>query len=345
LVGADRGFALLAASVAVLFVTSFAFAAIALIFRLRNAWVERRRRQLFDRWEPIALEVLGGAAPDSALLRMVETREVSVFLSFLMGYARRLKGDEGAIVRRLARPYLPALAATVRRGGPETRGLAVHRLAEIGMPDYAVVVAGALEDRSSAVALIAARGLFRRGQERFFPAVLAQLPRFAHLSRSFLASLLSQGGSGAAPLLRGILADPSTPAVVRAVGVDSLRLLNDLDALPLAAELLRTSSDRELVTACLKLVRQLGHHDHLPLVRALVRSPDPLIRATAAGALGAIGGPNDVPLLQEALDDELYWVSLQAARGLMALGEIETLRRLAASNGPWAVLARQVLSE
>ena len=300
---------------------------------------------MFERWEPAALDVLGGAAPDSALLRQVEAAEVPVFLSFLMGYARRVKGDEGATVRRLARPYLPALATAVGRGGAEKRGLAVHRLAEIGMPDYAVVVAGALEDRSPAVALIAARGLFRRGQERFFPAVLAQLPRFAHLSRSFLASLLSEGGSGAAPLLRGILADVSTPAVVRAVGVDSLRLLNDLDALPLAAEFLGTSSDRELVTACLKLVRQLGHHDHLPLVRALVRSPDPLIRATATGALGAIGGADDVPLLQDALADELYWVSLEAARGLMALGELEALRRVAASSGPWAVLAQQVLSE
>ena len=343
--GADRGFALLAVSVGVLFVVSLAFAAIALLFRLRNAWVERRRSRLTDRWEPLLLEVLGGSAPEGALLRQVERAEVSVFLSFLMGYARRLKGDEGATVRRLAKPYLPALATSVRRGGAEKRGLAVHRLAEVGMPDYAVVVAGALEDRSSAVALIAARGLFRRGQERFFPAVLAQLPRFAHLSRSFLASLLSEGGSGAAPLLRAILVDPSTPAVLRAVSVDALRLLNDLDSLPLAAEFLRTSSDRELVTACLRLVRQLGHHDHVPLVRPLMKSPDPVIRAAAAGALGAIGDIDDVPVLQDALGDTNYWVSLEAARGLMALGETETLLRLAASTGPWAVLAQQVLSE
>ena len=332
-------------SVAVLFAVSFAFAAIALLFRLRNAWVERRRSRLTDRWEPLLLEVLGGSAPEAVLLRQVEAAEVQVFLSFLMGYARRLKGEEGATVRRLAKPYLPALATSVSRGGAEKRGLAVHRLAEVGLPDYAVVVAGALEDRSSAVALIAARGLFRRGQERFFPAVLAQLPRFAHVSRSFLASLLSDGGSGAAPLLRAILVDPSTPAVARAVCVDALRLLNDLDTLPLVAEFLRTSSDRELVAACLKLLRQLGHHDHVPLVRPLVRSPDPVIRAAAAGALGAIGNADDMPMLQDALDEDEYWVSLEAARALMALGGIDTLRRLAASTGPWAVLAQQVLSE
>jgi HEAT repeat protein len=100
-----------------------------------------------------------------------------------------------------------------------------------------------------------------------------------------------------------------------------------------------------LVAACLKLLRQLGHHDHVPLVRPLVRSPDPVIRAAAAGALGAIGNADDVPMLQDALDEDEYWVSLEAARALMALGGIDTLRRLAASTGPWAVLAQQVLSE
>jgi hypothetical protein len=341
----DRGFAVLAAFVAVLFVVSFAFAVTALLIRLRNDRVERSQRLLVERWEPVLLEILRGAAPDSDLLRQVETGDESVFLSFLMGYASRLKGEEGAAVRRLATPYLPALASGVRRGGAEKRALAVHRLAEIGMPDYAVVVAGALGDPSSSVAMIAARGLFRRGQERFFPAVLAQLPRFAHLSRTFLASLLAEGGPGAAPLLRGIMADASKSAVVRAIATDALRLLNDLPAVPLAADILRTNSDRELLTGCLNLVRQLGHHDHVPLVRPLVRSADPVIRAAAAGALGALGDSGDVPLLQAATDDDNYWVSLQAARGLLTLGDIETLRRLAASTGPWAILARQVLSE
>ena len=38
-------------------------------------------------------------------------------------------------------------------------------------------------------------------------------------------------------------------------------------------------------------------------------------------------------------------LSLEAARGLLALGDGETLERLAASRGPWSILAQQVLTE
>ncbi len=341
----DRGFVLLAASVAVLFVFSLTFAVLALLLRLRNDRVERREQRLTDRWEPVMLEVLAGAAPDAALTGMVEPRDTRVFLGFLIGYARRLRGEEHTTVRRLAAPLLPQLARSLRRGSAEKRGLAVYRLAEVGLPEYADDVALALDDPSPGVALIAAKGLFREGLERHFPAVLAEIPRFAHLSRSFLSSLLAQGGAGAAPLLREIFSDPFRATKVRAIVADALTLLNDLDSVPIAIEYLERSRDRELVTACLRLLRQLGHHEQLGSIRPLARSDDAIVRAAAAGALGALGGRAEVPILQEVLDDEHYWVSLQAARGLMALGDVDTLRRLATSSGAWALLARQVLSE
>jgi HEAT repeat protein len=342
---ADRGFAVLAASVAVLFVVSASFAALALALRLRNDRAERRQQMLTDRWEPVMLEVLAGAAPAGRITALVAERDRSAFLTFLVGYARRLRGEERATIRGMAMPLLPSLIRTLGRGSQEARGLAVHRLAEIGLPEHAGSVAEALRDRSPEVAVIAARGLFREGLEPYFPAVLAELPRFTRLSRPSLAGLLANGGPGAAPLLRAMLGDPAQSAQIRAVVADALTLLNDLDAVPLASALLEAGGDRELISACLRLVRQLGHRDHVAAVRPLVESADPLVRAAAAGALGALGGPAEVPLLQEALDDEHYWVSLQAARGLMALGDVETLRRLAASTGSWAVLARQVLAE
>jgi hypothetical protein len=342
---ADRGFAILAISVVVLLFASIAFAALALLVRVRNDRAEALHHRLVARWEPAMLEVLEGAAPDAALLGQVDPRDASIFVGFLLEYSRRLRGEERATVRRLADPYLPALAASIGRGSSERRGLAVHRLAEIGMPEYAGTVAGALEDRSPLVAMIAGRGLFRPGQEKYFPAVLAQVPRLANLSRSFLASLLARGGPGAAPLLREILANPGQPPLVRAVAADALTHLNDLPSVPVAVGLLGSITDRELVAACLRLLRHLGHHDHVACVRPFVKSPDPLVAAAATGALAAIGGPGDVTLLQEALAHEDYWVSLQAARGLVALGQVDALRRLAASTGPWAVLAQQVMSE
>jgi HEAT repeat protein len=293
------------------------------------------------------LDVLAGDAPDDALLARVGPRDASSFLTFVLGYARRLQGAERATVTRLAEPYLVDLAAHAARGSAETRARAVQILAELGLPGHADTVAAGLDDRSPFVAMIAARGLFRRGYEQYHPVVLEHLPRFTSWSRSLLSSMLARGGPGTAPLLRETFADPRRPPLVRAVAADALRLLNDIASASIAAGVLgpEAQRDRELVTACVRLLRRLGHGEHVPLIRPLVGAADPLVRAAAVGALGQLGGPKEVPVLQDVLDDVAYWVSLEAARGLMALGAASTLQRLAASHGPWAVLARQVLSE
>lgn len=341
----DAGYAVLAVTIAVLTLVSFAFALLALLLRFLNDRATVREAQLTAAWEPAMLEVLAGTAPPSAVAERVEARDTDQFLTFLMGYARRLRGEERDMVRELAGPHLPRLAEKVTRGSAEERGLAVQALAEMGMPEYADAVEKALDDDSPVVAMIAARGLFRRGQERHFPHVLLSLPAFVLWSRSFLASMLAGGGGEAAPLLRQLLSNPNEPSLVRAVATDALRGLNDLESVEVALTLLEDETDRELMTGCLRLVRQLGHRGHVDEIMRFVTDSDPVIRAAAVGAVGQLGGDDDVPVLQSVLGDDAYWVSLEAARGLMSLGEVTTLRRLAGGDGPWSVLARQVLNE
>jgi HEAT repeat protein len=157
--------------------------------------------------------------------------------------------------------------------------------------------------------------------------------------------MLAGGGSAAGAPLQTILADHSRPPLVRAIAADALRVLNDLTAVDIAHDLLQFESDAELVIACLRLIRQLGHRDHADVVRPFTASPNPVVRAAAVGALGAIGQRGEAALLQGMLDDDAYWVTLEAARGLKALGAAETLRQLADEPGPHSVLAQQVLSE
>jgi HEAT repeat protein len=341
----DRGFLILAVAAGILLVTSFSFAILALTLRLANDFKSRRWVRLTKRWEPAMLEVLGGAVPPEAIFDRVEDEDGLYFLTFLLGYARRLRGDEQDMVCVMARPYLPRVLPRLQRGTAESRGNAVLMLARMGMPTYSDAVAGALEDESPVVAMIAARSLFRPGHEAYFQAVLEHLPRFTGWSRSFLAGMVAGGGAGAAPLLREILRDPTERPLVRAVASDALRELNDLDSVPLVLHLLADETDRELVAGCLRILKHLGHREHVPAVRMMAASRDPVIRATAVSALGALGGKPEIPLLQEKLDDPSFWVSLEAARGLLALGDRATLERLAESRGPWSTLASQVLSE
>ena len=217
-------------------------------------------------------------------------------------------------------------------------------LARMGMPDYAEEVAQALDDPSATVSMIAAESLFRPGHERYFEAVVRHLPRYSTWSRGFLAGLMSGGGYSGAPLLRGILLDRSLEGDVRAVAADALRNLNDIDAVGSADHLLQDETDREVVAGCLRILRQLGQAEHLTTVRRYAASRDAVVRQAAVAALGTLGGPDEVELLVEKLDDPSFWVCLEAARGLLALGAGERLERLAASGGRWSDVARQVLA-
>ncbi len=342
----DHGFLLLTAAVGLLLVCSTVFALLAFFLRLRNDRLARRRERLRRRWEPAILEILGGTASPEDIFDRVGDGDGLDFLEFLLGYARLLRGEERALVREMAAPWLPLLVPKLRGGTAESRGHAVLILARMGMPEYADAVARALRDESPVVAMIAARSIFRPGHEEHFPAVLEHLPRFTGWSRSFLASLLAGGGPDAAPHLRAILENPRERPLVRAVAADALRGLNDLESVPVALRLLSGfERDRELVVACLRLLERLGHHEHLRVVRPLVDSGDPVVRAASVSAVGSLGARSEVAILQSKLDDDSFWVSLEAARGLRALGEAATLERVAAAGGPSATLARQVLTE
>lgn len=336
---------MLAIAAGILLATSSSFAVFAIGLRFANDSRTRRWNRLNGRWEPAMLEVLGGAAEPEAVFDRVDDKDGVHFLTFLLRYARLLRGDEQEMLSAVAAPYLPLVLPRVRRGSSESRGNAVLMLARMGMPEYADVVAEALNDKSPIVSMIAARSLFRPGHEKYFPAVLEHLPRFTAWSRSFLAGMLAAGGWQAAPLLREIMRDKSEPPLVRAVACDALRELNDLDAVPLAVELLADETDRELVAGSLRIIKQLGHSEHVPVARALVSAEDPVIRATAVAALGSLGGAAEIPLLHDKLDDPSFWVSLEAARGLLALGERDALETIAESDGQWSTLASQVLSE
>lgn len=332
-------------AVAGLLAVSLGFAVLALALRLRNDRSEREERRLRALWEPRILEILAGGEPEQVLLGLVARRDRRVFLAFLLDYARRLHGDERATVTRLARPHLAEVAVGARRGSAESRARSVQLLAELGLPRYAGEVAAALEDRSSIVAMIAARGLLQPGYEAYFVTVLGHLPRFTLWTRSFLSSLLARAGPGAGPHLRRMLGNPSHAPLTRAVAADALRLQNDLEAVPLAAELVQRPApdERELTVSSIRILRSLGHAKHAPLLLPLAKSGDDVIRAAAVGALGALGGTEAAPVLEEAIEDTSYWVSLEAARGLVALGAGDVLERLAVSEEPAALLARQVL--
>lgn len=331
--------------VALLLAACLAFAVATVFLRMRNNRNSRRWARLERLWEPILLETIVGTLPPAVLRSKVERSDELFFLTFILRYARRLKGPEREMVTALAQPFLARVARSVGRSGPESRARVVQILGALGMPEYADVVAHALDDRSPLVAMIAARSLFSGQFPSHFSKVIARLERFSLWSRPFVASMLASGGRAGAVLLRELLADPTQPGPVRAVAADALRELHDIEAVDMAAAIASEETDFELLAACLRIIARVGNPGQIPVILGLVDAPNIGVRGAALGALTAVGGPSEVPVFMRALDDPSPWVALKAARGLAALGARTALEQFAASEEPRAALIRQVLQE
>ncbi|MBI3982559.1 MAG: HEAT repeat domain-containing protein [Gemmatimonadetes bacterium] len=336
---------LLAVGVGVLMVFAVALGVSVVLLRIRNTRTARRWARLEAKWQAVILDGLAEEAAPAAVWRLVGPDEELQFVDYLLRYARRLKGAEREIVRELAQPYLPRIAARVRHEDADRRARAVYTIGQLGLPRYVDLVTQALDDDAPLVAMIAALALLQRGLIDRVDAVLARLHRFVNWDPNLLASMLASVGQGVAAALRRALGDGTVPSTVRRIAATSLRYLNDVLAADVAAQLCHDESDPELVAACLRVLAAVGRPEHLSVVRRLMGSENFVVRAAAASALGTLGGPADLAVLRQAYEDDSRWVAIHAARALRQAGEIEVLQSLAASHRTRGSLAMQVLTE
>lgn len=328
LAASDPALRLLAVGLLLLLLLIAALIRTALSYRVAN---NRTRTQWLRReaaWEPAVLSVLGGGLADAELHALVGSPDRLYFVDYLLRFARRLQGDERATVERLAAPYLPAIAARLDQRDEEFRARAINTLSSLGLSDYGPVVVAALDDRSDLVAMVAARSLARPGVPEYAEEVLRRLGRFRQWRPSFLASMLAQIGLDVAPVLRRTLTDAAVEPGVRAIAAEALRELHDPEAADPAAEVLRTSEDRELVAAALGILMEVGQREHLDQVRPLVGSKEPILRARAYAIVARLGGVDDVALIRKAFQDDSPWVVIRVVDTLRAAGAREVLAQL-----------------
>ena len=345
LVLGQRVLLLLTVGVLILMVFAIGLGVSVVLLRLRNTKTARRWTRLEGKWQTAVLDVLTGDIALEALWRLVAPGEELHFIDYLLRYARRLQGAEREIVRQLAQPYLPKIAARVHHEDPDRRARAVYTLGQLGLPQYAELVAEALDDATPLVSIIAALALLQKDLVGYVDAVLARVHRFVNWDPNFLASMLASVGEEVAVALRRALSDAKLSPMVRRIAATSLQYLNDVPAADVAAQVCDSEADPELVAACLRVLTAVGRPEHLPVVRRLMGSDNFVVRAAAASALGTLGGATDLAVLRQAYEDDSRWVAIHAARALRRAGEIELLQSLASSHRYRASLAMQVLTE
>ena len=352
-IGGDPVLRLAVAAVLGMIALTLAFMGYALLLHVGSVRTERRRRALEARWRTDLLDAatgeVGEARADSE--RSVDPElEVApedqvLFLELLTRYARALEYPERRVLEERALPYLPALHRSLEDRDAYRRAHALDLLGELGFDAAQERIVAGLADGSSLVAMVAARALARRGRAEHLPPLLAHLGSFENWSVGYLSSLLSSFGPDSAPELRWLVTDVEAPPRVRSVAAQALAAVNDLEAVDPATALLPGERDPELQADLIRLIGKLGRPDHLAHVRPLAASPAPHVRAAVVRAVSQLSDrrSSDVELVAGALDDPSPWVALQAAQGLLGLGRVEDLGRLAASSSPRAALASEVL--
>jgi HEAT repeat protein len=342
--GRDSMMAVLLGVVAVLLVVTVGFSGYAVALRLRSEARDRRRAGYVLKWQDRLLMALADEDEATALRQGIESDDRLHFVGFAVQYARRLRGDGRDVLAGLVGPFLDPIVARADSPSVEVRARAIQTLGMLGLPAHAPRVMAALDDPSTLVAMVAARSLALEESPEYAEAVLARLHRFGGWNRRFLASMLAAMGPGVSPSLRSGLADPHAEPRSRAVLAEALQIQGDLAAGDIAAEVLRTATDLELLASTLRLLQEVGRPEHAEAVRAHIASPDETVRAQALHALGAVGGESDIPQLVGSMRDPSPWAALSAARGVLAAGGGSVLNEMATSADTGGVLARQVLA-
>ncbi len=322
----------------------FYLAGAAFAMRIRNVLRARRYNSYEASWEPVLLDVIDGSVALSGLQATVTSRSRRHFLKFLVRYARLLSGGDRQIVVDLAEQHLPMMVGDLKARNPERRAFAVQTLATLGMEKYGPAIAGALDDASALVSMVAARTLSASRQPAYIDDVLFNLHRYARWNSRFLSSMLASMGSEVAPALRSFLRSNRDP-LDRAVAADALSLLTDPAAADVAAGILNGTPDRELAAASLRLLRTVGGPEHLPIVRSCATSRDFVLRALALRVLGTVGEAADLDLLEQGMAHPEPWVAINSAQAMLEAGGAGRLEAMVASGHPLAPLAREAIME
>jgi HEAT repeat protein len=329
--------------IGVLLVVTLLLALVAIRLRIRNERRGVRLDRLEAEWTPLLTGVAYQGLDPEDLRNRVRRSDEEDFVGFVYRFASRVRGAEFERLRSLALPFLPSLVERMDRGSAEWRARRLQLVSALGIPEYTEAVVAALDDESPLVGMIAARRLFRPGNEAHFDAVLARLDRFREWSPRFLAGMLAGGGPAVGPVLLELLADRTRSEADRAVAAEALTLLHELDAAAVAAQELEAAETRSLRMSLLRLLDVVGSRRQGDTVRRLLESDDMVVRQGAVDTLGSLGDPTDAPRLVALLDDPSPWVRMRAAGALDALGARGHLLAAADSGSPGAVAAAEVL--
>ena len=284
--------------------------------RLQRRLRERRRAKVSARWrDVIAAAITGDDA--AAALPTLPRRERREFLR-QWNYTRNM--IEGAAAERLIalarRLDLPAFVREqADQGALGLRLASTQALGYLRDTESFARIHADTDDENPLVSITAAEALIEIDPVRAVELLIPKIAARRDWPRTHVFRMLQKSGSDivSEPLFRAIRTAPDADAAYL-LQFAELAEFDVRDAI--AAELLKSRADPELITAALKVS---SGYSRVSGIDGFVAHPVWYIRMQAARLIGRMGRLEDVDRLENLLADPEWWVRYRAATALVHL--------------------------
>ncbi len=322
--------------VAVLLAWAVALACVAVGLRLFQSREARRRRRVVAAWRgPIDDLVLDGAP-----LPTPPPREQPIVLDLLLRYRAMLRGPEAERITAYLEEqgYVRQAVEGLRARNRWSRAASASLLGRMKSDAAVAALVELMSDDSDDVRMTAARSLAAIGDPAAVDALATALADSSRWTATTVATDLIEMGPASVPTLIEIASaadsgkEGAHDAAVTAVRV--LGEIRDPRAEPVLIRLLESSGNLNVRARAAAALGAVGGPLTPPALRDALRDDAWQVRAQAAASLSALGDRESIPALSAAIKDESWWVRRNCAEALGALGQPgrEALRALATSE-------------
>ncbi len=320
--------------VIVLFSWAVALALLAVVLRIARSREHRRHRATEQAWRG-AVDAL---VLDGIPLPQVPQRERPVVLELLLRYRAILRGPDAARITDCleTQGYVDEAVKGLRSRNRWKRAAAAAELGRMRSDAAVTALVGLMEDESDDVRTVAARSLAAIGDPTAVQALTAALADSSRWTATTVATDLIEMGTPAVPTLLEIAVSGGRDPGAREAAVTAVRVLGeirDLRAEPVLIGLLSGADDLDLRARAAAALGAVGGPHASSALCAALRDEAWQVRTQAACSLGALGDQASIEALSTAIEDPEWWVRRNCAEALGGLGAPgrQALRRLAGS--------------
>jgi HEAT repeat protein len=205
--------------------------------------------------------------------------------------------------------------AQARHAHLGTRLVSIQALGYLRDAQSVPELVAATDDENTLVSITAAEALAAIDPARGMAVLIPKIATRRDWPRTHVFRVLQRTGSA-------VISEPLYRYIRAAAEEDAAYLLQFAEIAEfdvrdaLAVELLRSSSNPELLAAALKLATG---HAPVPHIETLLAHPAWYVRMQAAKLVGRMGRTEDAARLEKLLTDEEWWVRFRAAKALVRL--------------------------